>query len=424
MPPGRRRRPCPWDESSPTRWRRSPRPGTRTATRSPWTAPTTTYPLPALARGGASFYALAEAQASKGIADWQMLRRKLPDELFLDRRTFRTTCSAATTWPRSSPRSTRAVDVAFAELGDAGPSTCSPSPAGSATAWVRVWAGVVPSTGRRPLRPAGRRLRHARRRGRLRPPRGHGRRRGSDKVEERAALGGSRSASPTSSPSSTRTDPTRARDLFAAHRAHWAGEPRRGAHRRHRPRRHARPHRVDVEPVRRARVVIVAARPAPGACSPGPGGEAALCSSAARWSRPGSGSARSCCGRAAAVEIDDGTHRTTCAGRHDRDAAPAHEPRPRRPASTAYDPDRWTAGACPPTPSCPHAGAGHDVRPRLHTCPAQPFSAAMCRSRGPSAAALLATTSPPNSTASARCPSRSAASPAASAPCEVRFRVR
>ena len=34
------------------------------------------------------FYALAEADASKGIADWQMLRRKLPDELFLDRRTF------------------------------------------------------------------------------------------------------------------------------------------------------------------------------------------------------------------------------------------------------------------------------------------------------------------------------------------------
>ena len=38
--------------------------------------------------GVQSFYALAEVDASKGIADWQMLRRKLPDELFLGRRTF------------------------------------------------------------------------------------------------------------------------------------------------------------------------------------------------------------------------------------------------------------------------------------------------------------------------------------------------
>ena len=38
--------------------------------------------------GVQSFYDVAEADASKGIADWQMLRRKLPDELFLDRRTF------------------------------------------------------------------------------------------------------------------------------------------------------------------------------------------------------------------------------------------------------------------------------------------------------------------------------------------------
>ncbi|MGZ4796041.1 MAG: cytochrome P450 [Acidimicrobiia bacterium] len=38
--------------------------------------------------GVRSFYALAESDASKGIADWQMLRRKLPDELFVGRRTF------------------------------------------------------------------------------------------------------------------------------------------------------------------------------------------------------------------------------------------------------------------------------------------------------------------------------------------------
>src|SRR4051812_49575474 len=38
--------------------------------------------------GVRSFYALAEATASKGVADWMMLRRKLPDEL-LDRKSTR-----------------------------------------------------------------------------------------------------------------------------------------------------------------------------------------------------------------------------------------------------------------------------------------------------------------------------------------------
>lgn len=38
--------------------------------------------------GVASFYALPEETASKGLADWRMLRRKVPDELFVGRRTF------------------------------------------------------------------------------------------------------------------------------------------------------------------------------------------------------------------------------------------------------------------------------------------------------------------------------------------------
>ena len=37
-------------------------------------------------RGVAEFYALPEAVASKGVADWRMLRRKLPDEMFVGRR--------------------------------------------------------------------------------------------------------------------------------------------------------------------------------------------------------------------------------------------------------------------------------------------------------------------------------------------------
>ena len=39
-------------------------------------------------RGVASFYALPEDLASKGLADFRMLRRKLPDEMFLGRRTL------------------------------------------------------------------------------------------------------------------------------------------------------------------------------------------------------------------------------------------------------------------------------------------------------------------------------------------------
>ncbi len=38
--------------------------------------------------GVASFYTLPEDQASKGMADWRMLRRKLPDEIFVGRRTL------------------------------------------------------------------------------------------------------------------------------------------------------------------------------------------------------------------------------------------------------------------------------------------------------------------------------------------------
>ena len=40
------------------------------------------------AAGVRAFYALVETEVSKGMADWRMLRRKLPDELFLGRRTL------------------------------------------------------------------------------------------------------------------------------------------------------------------------------------------------------------------------------------------------------------------------------------------------------------------------------------------------
>ena len=40
------------------------------------------------ARGVSAFYGLPEDHASKGVADWRMLRRKVPDELFDGRRTL------------------------------------------------------------------------------------------------------------------------------------------------------------------------------------------------------------------------------------------------------------------------------------------------------------------------------------------------
>src|SRR6478735_4764743 len=59
--------------------------------------------------GVRSFYALPEAVASKGVADWMMLRRKLPHELFGrdDVRNYLAVLDAA-------------IDVAFTELGDEG----------------------------------------------------------------------------------------------------------------------------------------------------------------------------------------------------------------------------------------------------------------------------------------------------------------
>ena len=70
--------------------------------------------------GVQSFYALPEAVASKGVADWMMLRRKLPDELFAGRRTL-----PHELFGRDDVRSylevlDAAIDVSFAELGEAG----------------------------------------------------------------------------------------------------------------------------------------------------------------------------------------------------------------------------------------------------------------------------------------------------------------
>ena len=70
--------------------------------------------------GVQSFYAVAEADASKGIADWQMLRRKLPDELFVGRRTFPHDLFARDDVTLYRGVVDRAIATTWAELGDSG----------------------------------------------------------------------------------------------------------------------------------------------------------------------------------------------------------------------------------------------------------------------------------------------------------------
>jgi cytochrome P450 len=70
--------------------------------------------------GVQSFYAVEEADASKGIADWQMLRRKLPPELFRDRRTFPHDLFTRDDVVQYLDVARSAIDIACTEIGDAG----------------------------------------------------------------------------------------------------------------------------------------------------------------------------------------------------------------------------------------------------------------------------------------------------------------
>lgn len=70
--------------------------------------------------GVESFYALKEDVASKGVADYLMLRRKLPDVLFEDRRTLPGTLFGRDDVADYLAHLDRALDDALAELGPAG----------------------------------------------------------------------------------------------------------------------------------------------------------------------------------------------------------------------------------------------------------------------------------------------------------------
>jgi cytochrome P450 len=70
--------------------------------------------------GVSSFYALPEEQASKGVADWRMLRRKLPDEVFVGRRTYPHQLFGRDDVSRFLAAVDLALEVTVDELGDAG----------------------------------------------------------------------------------------------------------------------------------------------------------------------------------------------------------------------------------------------------------------------------------------------------------------
>lgn len=70
--------------------------------------------------GVRAFYELDERAASKGVADWLMLRRKLPPELFAGRRTLPHVLFGRHATESHLAQLDAAIGVSFAELGDAG----------------------------------------------------------------------------------------------------------------------------------------------------------------------------------------------------------------------------------------------------------------------------------------------------------------
>jgi cytochrome P450 len=72
------------------------------------------------ARGVSAFYALPEDHASKGVADWRMLRRKLPDEIFDGRRTLPHDLFGRADAAAYLAHVNRALDATVVELGDSG----------------------------------------------------------------------------------------------------------------------------------------------------------------------------------------------------------------------------------------------------------------------------------------------------------------
>ena len=71
-------------------------------------------------KGVRAFYDVDEAVASKGVADWRMLRRKLPDGLFADRRSIPHDAFGRNDVERYREALEHALDLAVDELGASG----------------------------------------------------------------------------------------------------------------------------------------------------------------------------------------------------------------------------------------------------------------------------------------------------------------
>ena len=75
--------------------------------------------------GVESFYALTEETASKGVADYLMLRRKLPDDIFTGRRILPSMLFRRDDVAGYLANLDRALEQTTTELGSAGSVTCS-----------------------------------------------------------------------------------------------------------------------------------------------------------------------------------------------------------------------------------------------------------------------------------------------------------
>ena len=316
--------------------------------------------------GVRSFYALPEERASKGVADFTMLRRKVPDELFAGRRTLphelfgRDDVASYLDEPRLGARRRRgrARPARRARRVRPRPPTRSPTR-------PRL-LGRAPLGRRRAVRPAGGRARRPRRGRRLRPPRPDGRGRPvDDKAAEQPAL-----ADATVALGETLDEHDRDRGrgtTTCSAGSSPAGTASRAAVApgRRRPRRRAAAPRVDVEPLRRARLDD---RRAAGPARPGRAG-AGRRPPAGRGVRAGVDPRAPALDHAAAassqpVEVDDGIHRlavepgvtiATLLPLTNLTAAPGLD---------RWDEARWAGRRLRGRGRPPGARARHGVRPR------------------------------------------------------------
>ena len=220
--------------------------------------------FPLLARRRPQLLRAARGEASKGVADWMMLVRKLPDELFDGRRTILRELFGRDDVRTYLATLDAAIDVAFVEIGAAGHRRRVRVHATARTPHGSGGAGAVRCRRATPVRRTGRRARRARRLGRVRAPRGDGRG-GRERQAGRACRDGAgRGAAHHHRRHRGRARPdARPDDLFAAHDGELGRRRRTGSHHRHRARRDPRAPRLDVEPVRRLRLDARATGPPP-----------------------------------------------------------------------------------------------------------------------------------------------------------------